>query len=225
MSQSKIMLEHIGFDLKYPEIYTNENVLPQDGTVNYFGKILDEASAQYYFDHLLNSVTWQHDQAIIFGKKILTKRKVAWYGDQNFAYTYSKTTKYAYSWTQVLLELKTLVEAKTGETFNSCLLNLYHSGEEGMVWHSDGETDLKKDGTIASLSFGAERKFAFKHKQTQEKIEVFLEHGSLLVMKDKTPTYWLHRLPPTKKVNTARINLTFRSIDLKKDHFDLKDRI
>ncbi len=190
----------------------NLNLLSQDGTVNYFGKIMDEASAQYYFDHLLNSVAWQHDQAIIFGKKILTKRKVAWYGDQAFAYTYSKTTKYAYAWTQVLFELKTLVEAKTGETFNSCLLNLYHSGEEGMAWHSDGETDLKKDGAIASLSFGAERKFAFKHKQNNEKVEIILEHGSLLVMKDCTQSYWLHRLPPTKKVSTARINLTFRTI-------------
>jgi alkylated DNA repair dioxygenase AlkB len=35
-----------------------------------------------------------------------------------------------------------------------------------MVWHSDGETDLKKDGAIGSLSFGAKRKFAFKHNTT-----------------------------------------------------------
>lgn len=81
-----------------------------------------------------------------------------------------------------------------------------------MAWHSDGETDLKKNGAIASLSFGAERKFSFKHKQTKEKVEIFLEHGSLLVMKDVTQTYWLHRLAPTKKVFTARINLTFRTI-------------
>lgn len=197
------------------EVDQNKNLLPQDGIVNYYGKILDDTSANNYFDRLLNSIEWQHDQAIIFGKKILTKRKVAWYGDQAFAYTYSKTTKYAHAWKQVLLELKTLVEAKTGETFNSCLLNLYHSGEEGMAWHSDGETDLKKDGAIASLSFGAERKFDFKHKQNMEKVEIILEHGSLLVMKDCTQSYWLHRLPPTKKVSTARINLTFRTIDLK----------
>ena len=60
----------------------------------------------------------------------------------------------------------------TGERFNSCLLNLYHTGEEGMAWHSDDETDLKKNGAIASLSFGAERKFAFKHKQSKEKVEL-----------------------------------------------------
>ncbi|WP_233578021.1 alpha-ketoglutarate-dependent dioxygenase AlkB family protein [Hanamia caeni] len=104
------------------------------------------------------------------------------------------------------------MENETGETFNSCLLNLYHNGEEGMAWHSDGEADLKKDGAIGSLSFGAERKFAFKHKTTKEKIEMMLQHGSLLVMKDATQTFWLHRLPPARRITTPRINLTFRTI-------------
>ncbi|MBP9787444.1 MAG: alpha-ketoglutarate-dependent dioxygenase AlkB, partial [Acinetobacter sp.] len=129
-----------------------------------------------------------------------------------FEYTYSNIHKYALPWTKELLELKVLVESLTGESFYSCLLNLYRTGEEGMAWHSDDETDLKRDGAIASLSFGAERKFAFKHKHSKEKVELYLEHGSLLVMKDKTQSYWLHRLPPTKKINTARINLTFRTI-------------
>lgn len=191
----------------------HENLLPQDGTVNYFGKIMDEAIANDYFEKLLTHIEWQNDQAIIFGKKIITKRKVAWYGDCAFEYTYSNSSKYALPWTEELLELKKQIELITGETFNSCLLNLYHTGEEGMAWHSDGETDLKKNGAIASLSLGAVRKFAFKHKNSQEKIEIFLENGSLLVMKDTTQTYWLHRLPPTKKVHTARINLTFRTID------------
>jgi alkylated DNA repair dioxygenase AlkB len=105
-----------------------------------------------------------------------------------------------------------MMEQQTGETFNSCLLNLYHTGEEGMAWHSDAEKDLKKDGAIGSLSFGAERKFSFKHKQTAEKVEVHLEHGSLLVMKGTTQTHWLHRLPPTTKTNLPRVNLTFRTI-------------
>ena len=92
------------------------------------------------------------------------------------------------------------------------MLNLYHNGNEGMSWHSDGEKDLKKNGAIASLSFGAERKFAFKHKETKQKIDFILEHGSLLVMKDETQSHWLHSLPPTKLVQQPRINLTFRTI-------------
>jgi alkylated DNA repair dioxygenase AlkB len=81
-----------------------------------------------------------------------------------------------------------------------------------MAWHSDAEKDLKKNGAIASLSFGAERKFAFKHKETKETVSRILQNGSLLVMKDQTQTHWLHRLPPTKLITKARINLTFRTI-------------
>lgn len=190
----------------------NENLLPKDGTVNYYGKIIDQEEADAFYLQLLENIEWKNDEAVIFGKKILTKRKVAWYGDDNYEYTYSNSTKKAIPWTQELLKLKALAEEKTGEEFNSCLLNLYHNGEEGMAYHSDGEKDLKKNGAIASLSFGAERKFSFKHKFTKEKVELLLEHGSLLVMKDQTQSFWLHRLPPTKKIHTPRINLTFRTI-------------
>ncbi len=194
------------------EVETGINLLPKDGVVEYFGKLLSQQEADKYFDKLINTIEWKNDEAIMFGRKILTKRKVAWYGDQPFEYTYSKITKQALAWTGVLLELKEVAEQQSAETFNSCLLNLYHNGEEGMAWHSDDEPDLKKNGAIASLSFGAVRKFAFKHKLTKEKVEVVLEHGSLLMMKGTIQTYWLHRLPPTKKVSTARVNLTFRTI-------------
>ena len=188
------------------------NHLPYDGTVQYYGKVIQEMVADDYFEKLMQNIAWENDQAIILGRQITTKRKVAWYGDQAYEYTYSNVNRYALPWTLELLELRQRVEQLTGERFNSCLLNLYHTGEEGMAWHSDDETDLKKNGVIASLSFGAERKFAFKHKQSKEKVELYLEHGSLLVMKDTTQSHWLHRLPPTKKVTTARINLTFRTI-------------
>ncbi len=188
------------------------NLLPIDGEVYYHGQIMASVEANKYFDELMNGIVWENDQAMIFGKKIITKRKVAWYGDTAFSYTYSGITKQALIWTPALLALKTLAEKNSNETYNSCLLNLYHTGEEGMAWHSDGEKDLKKNGAIASLSFGAERKFAFKHKRTGEVVNTFLEHGSLLVMKGTTQTHWLHRLPPTKKVLNPRINLTFRTI-------------
>ena len=189
-----------------------QNLLPQDGTVNYYGKILDDEQAEYFYQKLMGTIDWRNDEALIFGKRIVTKRKVAWYGDESFEYTYSSFTKSALPWTKELLTLKKLTEEKTGELFNSCLLNLYHDGSEGMAYHSDGEKDLKKNGAIASVSLGAERKFSFKHKNTKERVDVFLEAGSLLVMKDETQSFWLHRLPPTKKISTPRINLTFRTI-------------
>jgi alkylated DNA repair dioxygenase AlkB len=173
---------------------------------------LPKQEAETFFNRLLETIEWKNDQAMMFGKLIETKRKVAWYGSEPFQYTYSKITKQALPWTAELKNLKEICEKHTGETYNSCLLNLYHDGSEGMAWHSDGEKDLKKNGSITSMSFGAVRKFAFKHKETAEKVEVILEHGSLLEMAGTCQTHWLHRLPPTTKVSQPRINLTFRTI-------------
>ena len=189
------------------------NLLPKDGVVNYYGKLISEEKAQKYFDALRETIDWQHDELIMFGKKIVTKRKVGWYGDEPYKYTYSNASKVALPWTSELQELKAIVEKASDETYNSCLLNFYHDGSEGMGWHSDDEKELKPNGAIASLSLGAERKFVLKHKTSREKISLFLEDGSLLVMKDITQNHWQHSLPPTRRIRTPRINLTFRTIN------------
>lgn len=199
-------------DLFNQEIDINKNLLPYGGTVNYYGKLFSHTEANQYYQVLMDTIEWKNDEAFIMGKHIITKRKVAWYGDESYAYTYSNASKFALPWTKELLELKKIAEEKTGTNFNSCLLNLYHNGDEGMAYHSDDEKALAKDSAIASISFGAERRFLLKHKQTKETITTFLEHGSLLIMKGATQTNWLHRLPPTKKVNTPRVNLTFRTM-------------
>ena len=188
------------------------NVLHKDGTVNYHPNVLTHDDATRYFDLLLQKIVWENDEVIILGKHIVRKRKVAWYADSNYLYTYSNTTKQALSWTKELLELKQIVEKLTETKFNSCLLNLYHSGNEGMGWHSDDEESIQPNSTIASLSLGAERKFSFKHKQTKQTISSVLEHGSLLIMKDATQAYWLHSLPKSKTISGPRINLTFRTM-------------
>lgn len=200
---------HLFTELEYD---ASRNLLPYDGTVEYHGVLFSRQEADVYYMQLMEEIEWRNDEAIIYGKKIITKRKVAWYGDRDYAYTYSKITKRALPWTNGLLELKKMAEKQSGHTYNSCLLNLYHDGTEGMAWHSDGEKDLQKNGAIASMSFGAERKFSFKHKISNASISLLLEHGSLLIMKGTTQTHWLHRLPPTTKISTPRINLTFRTI-------------
>jgi alkylated DNA repair dioxygenase AlkB len=188
------------------------NLLPQDGCVNYWGKVFTEEESLNYFEILMQEIEWKNDEAFIYGKHYITKRKVAWYGDQAYPYSYSGTTRTALPWNTTLEALKLKAEDLCGCEFNSCLLNLYHSGDEGMTWHSDDEPSLQKHSEIASFSFGAERKFDFKHKTLGLKVELRLENGSLLLMKENTQTHWLHRLPPTKKVNSPRINLTFRKM-------------
>ena len=194
-------------------MYPTPNLLPYDGHVIHHGLLYDDFVSEFYYNELMNNIAWENDQAKIFGKTYITKRQVAWYGSEAFPYTYSKVTKVARPWTDALEDIKSSIEKTTGETYNSCLLNLYHNGQEGMAWHSDGEKDLKKHGAIASLSLGAVRKFCYKHKETKERVDLTLENGSLIVMKGITQDHWWHRLPPTKLVHEPRINLTFRTIE------------
>jgi alkylated DNA repair dioxygenase AlkB len=200
----------IAINGKLDDVGETANLLHKDGTAHYYGKILPYREANRYFDLLLQNIQWKNDEANILGKHIVTKRKVAWYGNSDYSYAYSNTTKQALAWTRELSVLKRLIEEITGESFNSCLLNLYHNGNEGLGWHSDDEKSIGKYTSIASLSFGAERKFSFKHKQTKQTVSLVLEHGSLLVMKGATQTNWLHSLPKSNRITQARINLTFR---------------
>jgi alkylated DNA repair dioxygenase AlkB len=186
------------------------NLLPRDGTVVYYPSFLTHADSAQYFHTLLNSINWKNDEVFLFGKHYVTGRKVAWYGDSQFAYTYSSKTKVALPWTPELRQLRELTEKITGLPFNSCLLNLYHDGTEGMGWHSDDEKTLGINPAIASVSLGSPRKFSLKHKSGSERISVMLENGSLLLMKDETQHHWLHSLPKSGKVTLPRINLTFR---------------
>lgn len=193
--------------------YNNtSNLLPCNGHVNYFGKILSDEEILHYFNELNDTIAWKNDEVIIFGKLIITNRKVAWYATSNLDYTYSNISKKAWPFTPALLRLKQIVEQKTGEIYNACLLNLYQNGSEGMGWHSDDEKELEPLASIASLSLGSERKFSLKHKQNKQTVSVILANGSLLEMKNETQLFWKHALPKTTKVLGPRINLTFRKM-------------
>ncbi len=187
-------------------------IIQQDGEAVYYGNILTQEQKESYFNELLNGIQWVNEVVIMFGKTITTKRKVAFYANDLMEYTYSNKTKNAFPWTPLLLEIKKTVEAYTGETYNACLLNLYHDGNEGMGWHADNEKEIIADSSIASVSIGANRNFLFKHKQKGVKYSILLENGSLLEMKGPIQRHWLHSLPKSTKVKEARINLTFRQM-------------
>jgi alkylated DNA repair dioxygenase AlkB len=187
-------------------------LLPGDGEAWYFGPVMPAAAAAGYFEALMQEITWQHDEVVMFGKRIVTARMVAWYGSDTRAYTYARTTRHALPWTPTLLAIKAITEAHTGASYNACLLNRYHHGGEGMSWHRDNEPEIVPRSSIASVSLGAERKFAFKHRHTGETVSCLLAAGSLLEMKGDTQTHWLHSLPKMARITAPRINLTFREM-------------
>lgn len=189
-----------------------QTILDRDGRVDYLPRFFNTSESSLFYQELLQSLDWQFDQIMMFGKMIITKRKVAWVGDPNCSYTYSGVKKEPQMWTPDLIQIKERLENISGQLFNSCLLNLYHNGSEGMGWHSDDEKELDPKAPIASVSFGASRKFSFKHKLDKTKAAIVLENGSVLMMYTPTQENWSHSLVTTKLATTPRINLTFRSI-------------
>ena len=193
-------------------IVNRPNLLPQDGIALYYEKIIDDDQVKQLYDALFDGIVWEKEGMVMFGKEYTAKRKVALYGDPSIAYRYASKTKIGLPWVHPLITAKKIIESVTEETYNACLLNLYHNGEESMGWHSDNEKEIIAGSSIASLSLGASRKFSLKHKQTKETVSVELAGGSLLEMKGSTQVHWWHALPKSRKVTGARINLTFRQM-------------
>ena len=191
------------------------NLLPVDGYVQYHPEFMSPLNSAKFMRQLQDSLVWEHDQLIMFGKTIATRRKVAWVGDPQCSYTYSGIQRHPQAWTSELLLVKSQLEAISQAQFNSCLLNLYYDGNDGMGWHSDNEKELDAQSPIASLSLGAERKFAFRHKKDKTTISFILGNGSALLMHAPTQQFWQHALIKSKIIVTPRINLTFRKINVR----------
>jgi alkylated DNA repair dioxygenase AlkB len=194
-----------------------DNLLPYDGSVNDLGVIIDDANSLY--NTLLTDLPWQSDIVTLFGKTHVTTRQIVWMGDTEADYQYSGHVRQTVPWSSTVFHVKQYIEQALEEigvtaNFNTCLLNYYPSGSDGMGYHADDEKELGAQPVIASLSLGATRKFVFKHKKTQDKVELYLESGQLVVMHGDTQTFWKHTITKTKKVSEGRISLTFRKMAL-----------
>lgn len=187
-----------------------ENLLPGDGVLNDFGALFPPQVAERLFAKLFAEVPWRPDRVRIGGRVITTARQVAWYGEADFPYTYSGVTRRALPLSDVLRRIRGRVEERTGVTFNSCLLNLYRDGSEGMAWHRDSERELCQPVVIASLSLGATRRFAVRHLESRRRRELSLFNGQLILMGGGMQAHWQHCVPKQAGVTRPRINLTFR---------------
>ena len=192
-----------------------DNILPYDGQVHDLGVIIDYPSPLFY--NLVTELPWQADVVTLFGKTHTTTRQIVWMGDEGIDYQYAGHVRQPIPWSNTVMSIKQHIEQQLSDigieaNFNSCLLNYYPSGSDGMGYHADDEPELGAQPLIASLSLGATRKFVFKHKKTQDKVALNLESGQLIVMRGDTQTFWKHSIPKTKKVTEGRISLTFRRI-------------
>ena len=194
-----------------------DNLLPYDGKVNDLGIVVESCDTIYH--RLLTELPWQPDIVTLFGKTHITTRQIVWMGDSNTMYRYSGQTRHATAWSDTVFHMKQYIEQQLKSIgidayFNTCLLNYYPSGTDGMGYHADDEKELGTQPIIASLSLGATRKFVFKHKKTQDKVELHLESGQLVVMHGDTQKFWKHTITKTKTIAEGRISLTFRYMHL-----------
>lgn len=187
-------------------------LISQDGSADYLSHFYSVSMANKLMESLLSEVELTQGQIYLFGKEVAEPRLKAWYGDSEAMYRYSGASHQARPWTPVLLKIKEDVEKVCKRSFNSVLVNYYRNGEDYMGPHRDDEKELGQKPIIASVSFGAERDFVFKHKDTKERVVVSLENGSLLLMQEGLQDSWYHGLPKRVRLQEGRLNLTFRNI-------------
>jgi alkylated DNA repair dioxygenase AlkB len=187
-------------------------VLPFDGSAQLFPQFFNTSTAQEHFSALINEVPWEEHQLVLFGKKVSEPRRSAWIADNDIHYVYSGVERPAHIWSPTLTSIREAITRGTGQRFNSVLANLYRDGNDAMGWHSDDEPCNGPEPVIASVSFGAERRFDFRHRTSKEKASVVLPHGSLLLMSGLSQHCWQHSIARSKKVTSPRINLTFRFV-------------
>jgi alkylated DNA repair dioxygenase AlkB len=196
-----------------PSGQPGERLPLEDADMRFWPAALAVEEASELLDRLLTGIDWQHEEVLIFGQRRPVPRLVAWHGDPGASYTYSGTSHQPLPWTPALELVRERVLSLTGCAFNSVLLNLYRDGRDGMGWHSDDEPELGRDPVIASVSFGAPRRFCLRHKRRKDqRLEVSLGPGSLLLMAGATQHHWVHAVPKTALPVGPRVNLTFRQI-------------
>ena len=194
-----------------PKINTGLTVIENGEYIflpNYFNKV----ESDLFLDKLKNNIDWKQESMNMYGKQLNFPRLTAWYGDNDKPYSFSGIKLSPHSWTKELFEIKNKIEPVAKTQFNSVLLNQYRNGNDSISWHTDAEKELGINPVIASVNFGATRKFQLRHIHTKEKLEIELTHGSLLIMQGELQHFWQHQVPKTKQNVSERINLTFRVI-------------
>jgi alkylated DNA repair dioxygenase AlkB len=184
----------------------------ENGEYIFYPNFFSKAESDSFLKNLRSNIVWKQESMNMYGKKIDFPRLTAWYGNNDKPYSFSGITLQPLPWSSEILSIKSKIEPVAKTAFNSVLLNLYRDGNDSISWHTDAEKELGTNPVIASVNYGATRKFQLRHIKTKEKLEIELTHGSLLIMQGELQHFWQHQVPKTSKVVGERINLTFRVI-------------
>lgn len=189
-----------------------EPLIHNDGKLYLAKNFLPRERANALHAALLQQLDWQDEFIRIFGKTILSPRRVCWYGDSEAIYTYSGIRHSPSPWPGLLLQLRNQLQRFTNRPFNAVLANLYRDNNDSMGWHADKEKELGPAPCIASISLGSSRTFKIRHNKTKRTLSVEMTNGSLLLMVGDLQKKWQHSVPKSKRHSPSRINLSFRYI-------------
>jgi alkylated DNA repair dioxygenase AlkB len=172
-----------------------------------FTGIFDPGSSAAQLTTLLEEVDWEEQRFTIYGRSMPMPRLIAMYGP--VGYRYSGVVHPPRAMSPRLAAIRDQVEALTGRAFNSVLANLYRDGGDSVGWHRDSDYAHGGQPDIASVSFGAVRRFDLRDgaggSHTMD-----LEPGSVLLIRGDAIARWWHRVPKTRCPVGPRVNLTYR---------------
>jgi len=204
-----------------------ETPIPLDATssVLYVPSYIHPTQATDIFHHLLNDIEWRKSSMTAKDRSIYQlPRLQCWMSDPYVkAQLYQKEGPMM--WSEPIFRLKQQLENDLNAwiqmhssaknqcacKFDYVLMNYYRNGLDKIGFHRDDEAEEDGKNIIASLSFGAKRKFIIRHCNNKKLNHHFdLTHGSLIVMMGDTQINWKHSIPEEPELLEARINLTFR---------------
>lgn len=184
-----------------------------DAVFEFYPNFFNQEEADMLFEKLMDETPWQQDDITIFGKKVAQPRLTCLFGNEGKPYSYSGLTMQPHAWNPTMMFIKEKVDKISEQNFTTVLANLYRNEKDSNGWHADNEKELGRNPIIASVSFGEERKFQLKHNIISgAKMNLNLNHGSLLLMKEGSQIHYKHQIPKATQSKKSRINLTFRTI-------------
>jgi len=174
----------------------------------YLPSTFGESESAEHLDALMRELRWEEQRFTIYGREMAMPRLIAMYGPAG--YRYSGVAHPPEPFTPRLEAIRAAVEAASGLAFNSVLANLYRDGRDSVGWHRDSDYAHGGQPAIASVSFGAVRRFQLRADGGRSRAAIDLESGSVLLMQGEAVARWSHCVPKTSRPVGPRINLTFR---------------
>jgi alkylated DNA repair dioxygenase AlkB len=203
------MLNYLNITPKWKTIIKED----EEGDVKIMENYYNKSEADEIYTHLHKQIKPTEHYIKINNKEIKLPRLQCSFGDDGMSYKYSGASQKSLEWSEsgICNDIREKIEKEFNTKFNYVLVNYYRDGNNYIGAHSDADKDMIDNYIIVSLSFGATRKMVFKHKKKKfEKKEIYLTHGTIVIMGKDTQKNWTHEIVKNEKMEEDRWNLTFR---------------